>query len=96
MIYLSFEYIKYFIIFSILVYFIYDHLDEKRIKDEREEFLKLKTFELVQKITLFSITLLSIGYFIYPEMPAFVPIIVIVICSMYSEIIGKAYLRRKF
>lgn len=92
----SFNDIKYFIIFSIVIYFIYDHLAERRIKDEREEFLKLKTFELVQKITLFSITILSIVYFFYPDMPAFVPIILIVVCSMYSEILGKAYFRRKF
>ena len=93
---ISFDNIKYFILFSIVVYFIYDYLDVKKIKDEREEFLKLKTFEFVQKITLISITLLSVAYFFFPAMPAYVPIILIVVCSMYSEILVKAYFRRKF
>lgn len=91
----AYDYLKYFILFSIAIYFIYGYLDEKKIKDQREEFLKLKTFELIQKMTLFTVTFVSIIFF-YPTLPAFVPIILIVICSMYAEIIGKAYLRRKF
>lgn len=93
--YIPFEYIRYFIFCSVFIYFIYDFVERKKIKDEREEFLKLKTFELVQKVTLFTVSLLTIAYFLFPQMPAFVPIILIVICSMYTEMIGKAYLRRK-
>ncbi len=92
----AYDYLKYFILISIAIYFIYYYLDEKKIKDEPEEFLKLKTFELVQKMTLFTVTFVSVIYFFYPSLPAFVPIILIVICSMYAEIIGKAYLRSKF
>jgi uncharacterized membrane protein len=93
--YLPFEYIKYFIFISVIIYFIYDFIDQKKVKDEREEFLKLKTFELVQKVTIFTISLLSIAYILYPDMPAYVPLTFIVISSLYAEIIGKAYLRRK-
>ena len=93
---LSFQYIRYFIFALVVIYFIYDYFDQKKIKDEKEEFLKLKTFELVQKVTLFFVSLLAIAYFLYPEMPAFVPIILIVISSMYAEIFGKFYLRRKY
>ena len=93
---IPFEYIKYFIFLSVIIYFIYDYFDQKKIKDEREEFLKLKTFELIQKVTLFSVSILALAYFLYPAMPAFVPIIIIIICGMYTEIIGKAYLRRKY
>lgn len=94
--YVDFQYIKYFIFASVVIYFIYDYFDQKKLKDEREEFLKLKTFEFVQKITLICVSLLAVAYFLYPEMPAFVPIIVIVICSMYSEIAGKFYFRGKY
>jgi hypothetical protein len=93
--YIPFEYIKYFIFASVVIYFIYDFLDRKKVKDEREEFLKLKTYELVQKVTLFTVSLLSVAYFLFPEMPAFVPIVLIVICSLYAEIFGKAYFRSK-
>lgn len=94
--YIEFQYIKYFIFASVVIYFIYDYFDQKKIKDEREEFLKLKTFEFVQKVTLFCVTLLAVSYFLYSDMPAYVPIMVIVICSMYAEIFGKMYLRRKY
>ena len=93
---MSFENIKYFIFASVLVYFTYEYYDRKKIKDEREEFLKLKTFEWVQKISLFSMTLLSIVYLFDPGMPAYVPLIVLVITSMYAEIFAKLYLRRKY
>lgn len=93
--YMPFEYIQYFIFASVVIYFIYDYFDGKIIKDEREEFLKLKTFELVQKVTLFVVSVLSITYLLYPQMPAWLPMIAIVICSLYTEILGKAYLRRK-
>ncbi|MEQ1723934.1 MAG: hypothetical protein ABL930_12220 [Pseudobdellovibrio sp.] len=94
--YIEFQYIKYFIFASVIIYFVFDYFDQKKIKDEREEFLKLKTFELVQKVTLSCVTLLAVAYFLYPEMPAFVPIIVIVISCMYAEVFGKIWLRRKY
>lgn len=94
--YVTSESIRYFIILSVLIYFVFDYIDQKKIRDEREEFLKLKTFELMQKVTLFSVSLLSVAYVLYPAMPAYVPIIIIVVCGMYTEIIGKTYLRRKY
>ena len=93
---MSFQTIQYFIFASVLVYFIYDYFENKKLKDEREEFLKLKTFELVHKATIYSVALISVAYMLYPQMPAFVPIIVIVLCSLYSEIFGKIFFRRKY
>ena len=94
--YALFENTKYFIFASVLIYFIFDYIDQKKIKDEREEFLKLKTFEFVQKVSLFSMTILSVAYLLYPAMPAFVPLIVLVITTMYTEIFAKLYLRKKY
>ncbi|MBY0452359.1 MAG: hypothetical protein K2P92_04930 [Bdellovibrionaceae bacterium] len=92
----TFETLRYFIFASVLVYFIYDYFDQKRVKDEREELIKLKTYEYVQKISLFCICLLATAYLLYPQMPTFVPLIVLVVTSMYSEIFAKLYLRRKY
>ncbi len=94
--YLPFQYIQYFIFASVVVYFIFDFIDSKKLKDEREEFIKLKANELVQKATLFTVALLSVAYMLYPSMPAYVPIILIVLCSLYSEIFGKIYFRNKY
>ncbi|MCC2678361.1 MAG: hypothetical protein K0R29_937 [Pseudobdellovibrio sp.] len=96
MTFISFESIKFFIFASVVIYFIYDYIDKKRIKDEREEFLVLKAFEWMQKISLFCMTLLSVIYLFYPDMPAYVPLIVLVITTMYTEIFAKLYLRRKY
>ena len=96
MILTNYENIKYFIFGSVLIYFVFEYFDRKKLKDEREEFLKLKTFEWVQKISLVSMTLLSLIYLFYPGMPAFVPLIVLVITTMYAEIFAKFYLRRKY
>lgn len=93
---IDFSIIQFFIIASVAVYFVFDYFDQKKIKDEREEFIKLKTSEFVQRATLAAVTVIALAYTLAPQMPAFVPIIVIVICSMYSEIVGKIYYRQKF
>ncbi|MGZ3692363.1 MAG: hypothetical protein ACXVAX_12725 [Pseudobdellovibrio sp.] len=94
--YLDFQYIQYFIFASVVLYFVFDFFDSKKVKDEREEFIKLKANELVQKATLFTIALLSIAYMLYPGMPAYIPLICIILCNLYSEIVGKIYFRNKY
>ena len=93
---ITFETLRYFIFASFVIYFIYDYFDQKRVKDEREELIQLKTYEYVQKISLFCICLLATGYLLYPQMPTFVPLIVLVMTNMYSEILAKVYLRQKY
>ena len=34
------EYLRYFILLSVVIYFVFDYFDQKRIKDEREESYK--------------------------------------------------------
>lgn len=92
----NYSIIQYFIFASVIVYFIFDHFDQKKIRDEREEFIRLKTSELTQKVTLFTVALIALAYMLYPPMPAFVPIILIVLGSMYTEILGKLFFRRKY
>ena len=88
--------IRYFAFVSVVIYFSFDHFDGKRIKDEREEFIKLKTFELIQKVALAALTLLSALLMFYPAMPGYVAIIIFVFSFMYAEIVGKIYFRRKY
>lgn len=92
---LDFQYIKYFILGSIAVYFIFEHFDKKNVRDEREELIRLKTFELVQKTTSFAILVLAAANWLYTEMSASVAIIVMILFGMYSEIFGKLYFRQK-
>ena len=91
---LDFEYIRYFIFLSVVVYFGFEYFDRKHVRDEREELIRLKTFEWVQKTILFSTSLLTLAYWLYPEMSAAVPIIVIILAGMYSEILGKLFFRQ--
>ena len=93
---MNFSYIQYFTFVSVIIYFAWEYADQKKIKDEREELIRLKTFELTHKATLYTVGVLSVAYVLYPPMPAFVPIILVVICCLYSEILGKYYFRRKY
>jgi hypothetical protein len=89
-------FIQYFIFASVLVYFVWEHFDQKKLKDEREEFIRLKTYELTHKVTLYTVLFLAFGYVLYPPMPVFVALVMIVLGSLYSEILGKFYFRRKY
>lgn len=88
--------IRYLSFVSVLLYFVFDYYESKRIKDEREEFIRLKTFELIQRLTIVSLTLIAISFIFYPAMPAIFPVMVIVLASLYGEIFGKIYFRRKY
>lgn len=76
-------------------YFVFDYFDAKRIKDEREELIRLKTFELVGKTTTATVTVLALVYAFYPRMDAFIPLLSLIAASMYSEILGKIFYRRR-
>lgn len=83
------------VILSVVVYFVFDHFDGKRVRDEREELIRLKTFELLQKLNMWALTLISIWFVFEPQMPAIVPVIALVVTSLYGEIFGKIYYRRQ-
>lgn len=93
---LNFTIYNVLILASIIIYFIFDFLEKRKIHDEREELIKLKTFELVQKTVTFSILGLSIVNFLYNELTAAIVIVVIILASLYTEIIGKLYFRKRY
>ena len=93
---MSFDFIRYLAFVSVIIYFIFDFLDGKRIKDEREEFIRLKTFELIHKVSLTALTLLSLSLALYPELPGSIAVMIFVFSFMYAEIFGKLYFRSKY
>ena len=78
------------------IYFIFDHFDQKQTKDEREELIRLKTFELVHKATVVTLCIVAVAYLLVPEMNALYPLLALMFSFFYTEIIGKLYFRRKF
>lgn len=83
-----------FVLLSIVIYFIYDYFDGKQVKDEREELIKLKTFALVQKVNMTALFLLSLVYFFVPFISGVIIIVVLILSSLYSEILAKIYYRK--
>lgn len=90
------EYTRYLVILTIAVYFVFQYFDSKQIKDEREEFIRLKTFELIQMLTMWMLVAISLGLIFFPDVSAFYPVLCLVGTCLYGEIFGKLYYRKKF
>lgn len=84
------------IFLSIIFYLIYDHFDSKQVKDEREELIRLKTYEFVQKVTMFTLLLLSAAYFFTQYINGALIIFILILASLYTEIVAKFYFRKKY
>lgn len=81
---------------SVILYFVFGFWDSKRIQDEREELIRLKSFELMHKLTLISVTLAAVVILWNPDIAATYPVMLVVLASMYGEIFGKLFYRRKY
>ncbi len=92
----SFDLLRSLLLFTLVVYFIYDYFETKQIKDEREELIRLKTFELVHKTTTSTLCVMAVLYFFFPWIPALYPILAVILSFLYTEILGKIYFRRKY
>ena len=92
---LDFVFLRPILFISILIYFIFEHFDSKQVKDEREELIRLKTNELVHRVTTLTVSAFALLYFFFPWMNALYPILAIIFSFLYTEIIGKIYFRRK-
>ena len=67
---MSFELPRYLVLVSVLIYFAFDYFDAKRIRDEREELIRLKTYALLQKLTMLTITAVALLFSIYQVKPS--------------------------
>ncbi len=92
----NFNLLRLALLVTVGIYFIFEHYDEKQTKDEREEHIRLKTFELVHKVTVSTLCLVAGSYVFFPEMNALYPLLALMFSFFYTEIIGKLYFRRKF
>lgn len=92
----SFQLIRLALIITVAIYFIYDKYDEKIVRDEREEYIRLKTYELVHRVTTSLMCIVALAYFFDPTMDALYPVLSIAFGFLYTEIIGKIYFRRKY
>ncbi len=92
---LYFSWTNIIIFLSVIIYFLYDHFEGKHVKDEREEFIKLKTFEFVQRANTFSLLILSVAYFFTAYINGLLVIFILILSSLYTEIAAKFYYRKK-
>lgn len=87
--------ISWIVILSIAIYLAFSFWDRKQIKDERQQLIELKTSELQSRITLYALIGLALYYWLNPEMPAWICLLVINFAHLYTEIFGKLYLRTR-
>ncbi len=93
---MNLEIFRYLTLASVGLYFAFDFWDSRRIKDEREELIQLKTFELVHKLMMFSLTAIAFVLVYDPFLPSIYTIMVIVLAAMYGEVFAKVYYRTKY
>ncbi|MBL7687171.1 MAG: hypothetical protein JNJ49_03980 [Bdellovibrionaceae bacterium] len=93
---MEFSVARYVVLFTVVVYFAFSYFDTKSVKDEREELIRLKTFELMQKLTVWTLVIIAASLAIWPETPAIFPVMALVVSSMYTEVFGKIYYRKKY
>lgn len=84
------------LLLSVLVYFAYDHFEEKRLQDEREELIRLKTYAFVQKANTFALLLLSLAYFFTHDINGTLIIFILILSSLYTEMAAKIYFRKRY
>ncbi|MGE0634121.1 MAG: hypothetical protein AB7O96_17025 [Pseudobdellovibrionaceae bacterium] len=86
---------RFIVIVTVAIYFIFDHFEGKQIQDERENLIRLKTFELMQKLTLWVLSACAVFLIFNPDVPAIYPVMALVASCMYGEIFGRIYYRKK-
>ena len=80
---------------SVVIYATFDYFDGKRVVDEREQLIQLKSYELSHKVTLGTLAVFSAAYLFYPWIDAAYVIQALVLSALYTEIAGKLFYRRQ-
>lgn len=83
-----------FLMASVLGYFLYDYFEKKRVLDEREELIRLKTFCFVQRSSTFTLLILCSAYLYLKDLPGILVLLVMVLSSIYTEVAAKFYYRK--
>ena len=92
----EFSYPKCFILLSIIPYIIYHFTNCAKIKDERDEYISLQAFKIVQRVTIVALLILAGLNFFYKGLDAQIVLTVTIIASLYSEMIARWALRCKY
>jgi hypothetical protein len=87
---------RYIVLITVAIYLAFSFFERKTVNDEREELIRLKTLELMQKLTMWTLIAVSLLLLVNPEVSAFYPVTALAVACMYGEIFGKIYYRRKF
>ena len=80
---------------SVVFYLIFDYLDGKRVKDEREELIQLKSLKFAHQATIITLAPLSLCYWLFPWVSSIYIIFAVILAALYTEIWGKLYYRSK-
>lgn len=83
------------LILSLIAYFVFDAFEDRRVQDEREELIRLKTYRLVQRVSSWTICGLTLLYIYDREQPAIVFLVAMVLATLYSEILGRVFYRSR-
>ena len=84
-----------FALLSLALYFIADFFDGRRVRDEREEMIGLRSLEFAHKASMVVLTGLSLAYFLRPGFDAQFVILALIASALYGEIFAKFYYRWK-
>jgi hypothetical protein len=84
------------ILISVIIYLVFHVLQCRRIQDEREDFIKHKTFKFSQRLTTLCLLSLSVINFYVTQMDSNTIISTLVFSALYSEILASFYFRSKY
>jgi hypothetical protein len=82
-------------VLSVIFYIIFDFFGSKRIKDEREVLIQMKSYALAHNVTLATLLVFSAAYPFYPHLDSAFVIQGLVLSVLYTEILGKVFYRSK-
>jgi hypothetical protein len=83
------------LILSIVAYFVFEIFEERRTQDEREELIRLKTYQFVQKTSFWTLISMSALYIYDREIPGIIFLVGMLLATLYSEIFGRVFWRNK-
>jgi uncharacterized membrane-anchored protein len=86
---------KCLILLSLIPYAIF-HIAQCKKKDERDEYIALKSFKVVQRIMLIALFILAIVNFFHRQLNPQLILTVAILSGLYSEIFAKLYYAKKY
>lgn len=92
---MSFEVLKWMTFAGVGFSLIFDYFDSRRLRDERENLIRLKAFELTHKILQAVLLLLAISLLVWGEPTAPAAVVLVVMAALYGEIFSKWWFRRQ-